>query len=117
MLEVIFNHGLTGQWFLTPHSYYTDQNFPGPNFGFSEIPAESPHVSDIPQKQAFFETTMAHERLKHGPGDLGSVFRQRFEFTFNPALADAFFWVLIPLSLLAIWDRRLWALGDRCHSF
>lgn len=110
-LQLIFNHGVTGHWLYTPFSYYTDQNAPGAGFGFHPIPPNAAPVSPLPQQQQFYQGTVMYFLKRHQNMSLFANIRDHFTdaYLLDINTIDAFFWVLIPISVLGMWNRRLWA--------
>jgi hypothetical protein len=111
LIQLRFNHDVTGHWLHTPFTYYTDRNYPGAAYGFHSTPATTQHVSDIPQKQFLYQDFAAGNIARHHLGNLLDVFiLQRAQTVDWSGVPDPFFWGIIPLSVFAIWDRRFWAI-------
>jgi hypothetical protein len=111
LIQLRFDHDVTGRWLQTPFTYYTDRNYPGAAYGFHSTPPTTQHVSDIRQKQFFYETFARGNIQRHHLGNLFDVFilQRALEVGWS-GVPDQFFWGIIPLSLLAMWDRRFWAM-------
>jgi hypothetical protein len=112
LIQLRFNHDVTGHWLQTPFTYYTDRNYPGAAYGFHSTPATTQHVSDITQKQFLYEDfAQGNIQRHHQLSNLLNVFiLQRAQTVSWSGVPDPFFWGIIPLSLFAMWDRRLWAI-------
>jgi hypothetical protein len=46
----------------------------------------------------------------HQIGNIRTIAYGRLRFFTSPVFPDQFLWFLVPMSLLAVWDRRRWAL-------
>ncbi len=107
-LQLTVDRNITGRWFTTPFQYYTDQNYPGA-FGFHEGRAPL-HVSNVPEKQLFYEWyakgVIERHRLKNV---IAWELNGEWAAVSTAAMSDAFFWLIVPMSILGLWDRRLWA--------
>lgn len=119
LIQLRFNHDVTGHWLQTPFTYYTDRNYPGAAYGFHSTPATTQHVSDIPQKQFLYEDfAQGNIQRHHQLSNLVNVFiLQRAQTVSWSGVPDPFFWGIIPLSLFAMWDRRFWAIWGLLPMF
>jgi hypothetical protein len=107
ILQLILNHQITGQWLTTPFGRYNDINYPGA-FGFHGGSAPL-HVSDIPEKQLFYEKNVKWLLDQHQLKNLITVgLKDESGMVARFAIVDPFFWIIAPISLLAMWNRRLW---------
>jgi hypothetical protein len=107
ILQLVLNHQITGQWLTTPFGRYNDVNYPGA-FGFHGESVQ-PHVSDIPEKQLFYEKNVKWILEQHQLKNLITVgLKDECEMVGRFAIVDPFFWIIAPMSLLAMWNRRLW---------
>ncbi len=107
ILPLVLNRQITGEWLTTPFGRYNDINYPGA-FGFHGESVQ-PHVSDISEKQLFYEKNVKWILEQHQFKNLITVgLKDECELVGRFAIVDPFFWIIAPMSLLAIWNRRLW---------
>jgi hypothetical protein len=106
VLQLVLNHGITGNWLTTPFGKYNDVNYPGA-LGFHGGAAPA-HISDVPEMEAFYEQSVKWLLEEHRLKNLGTGLKKEWELTSRIAIADQFLWVIAPLSLLVMWDRRFW---------
>jgi hypothetical protein len=109
LLQLIFNLGVTGNLLQTPFEYYTDQNYPGARYGFRELPANAEPASTLPQKRLFYETRILPDLRQHRFPDAGKLFQDRLDFATSRLVPDPLLWLLFPLAVAALWERRRWA--------
>ena len=98
---------MTGHWLTSPFSYYTDINYPGA-IGFHEGQAPL-HVSNVPEKQLFYELYAKDAIERHQLRNVGAALKGEWALVSTLAMPDPFFWLTTPLAILALWDRRRWA--------
>jgi hypothetical protein len=116
LLQLWLNHNITGQWFTTPFARYNDINYPGA-FGFHTGPAPG-HVSDVPQIQLFYEINAKDVIERHQLRNFVSVgLKSQWEMMRRVAIADPFLWLIMPLSLPVMWNRRFWAVWGMLPVF
>jgi Dolichyl-phosphate-mannose-protein mannosyltransferase len=107
-LQLIVNRNITGDFLTSPFTRYTDLNYPGA-IGFHQGDAPL-HVSNVPEKQLFYEQFVKGVVEQHQLKNLISIgLSGEWAAVSTAAIPDAFFWLIIPLSILTLWDRRLWA--------
>ena len=107
ILQLVLNRQITGQWLTTPFGRYNDINYPGA-FGFHGGSAPL-HVSDIPEKQLFYEKNVKWLLDQHQLKKLIAIgLKDESGMVARFAIVDPFFWIIAPISLLAMWNRRLW---------
>lgn len=107
-IQLTVNRNVTGRWFTTPFAYYTDQNYPGA-FGFHEGQAPL-HVSNVPEKQLFYELYARGVIEQHQLKNLIAwELNGEWAAVSTAGMPDPFFWLIVPMSILGLWDRRLWA--------
>ncbi|MGD0463359.1 MAG: glycosyltransferase family 39 protein [Tepidisphaeraceae bacterium] len=107
-IQLTLNRNVTGHWLTTPFARYTDLNYPGA-IGFHQGSAP-PHVSNVPEKQLFYELYAKGVIEQHQLKNLFAVeLSGEWAAASTAAMPDAFFWLIVPMSILALWDRRLWA--------
>jgi len=106
-IQLFVNRNVTGHWLTTPFAYYTDVNYPGA-IGFHEGQAP-PHVSNVPEKQLFYELYAKEAIERHQLKNVGAALKGEWALVSAVAMPDPFFWLTTPLSILALWDRRRWA--------
>jgi hypothetical protein len=106
-IQLIFSRNVTGHWLTTPFAYYTDINYPGA-IGFHQG-LSPPHVSNVPEKQLFYEIYAKGAIEKHQLRNVAVAMKDEWDLVGRLAIPDPFFWLTMPLAILAIWDRRRWA--------
>jgi Dolichyl-phosphate-mannose-protein mannosyltransferase len=105
-VQLVLNRNVTGHWLTSPFAYYTDLNYPGA-FGFHSGPAPQ-HVSDIAEKQQFYEQFAKGVIEQHQWKNVLGGLRTELAAVATAAMPDPFFWLTTPLAILAIWFRRYW---------
>jgi len=115
MLQLILNHQVTGDWLTTPFARYNDVNYPGA-FGFHDASPPA-HVSDVPEVQRFYEMNVKPLIEQHRLSNVPSLLLDEFELIRRTAIVDPLLFLIAPISLLAIWDRRLWAVWGMLPVF
>ncbi|MGD0768991.1 MAG: hypothetical protein ABSB42_12470 [Tepidisphaeraceae bacterium] len=115
VLQLIINRNVTGEWFTTPFGRYNDANYPGV-FWFHSGPAPR-HVSDLPQAQFFYEINAKGVIEQHQWKNLMSGLMGQLDMIRFAAVPEPFFWLILPMSLLAMWNRRLWAVWGMLPTF
>jgi hypothetical protein len=116
ILQLTLNHNITGHWLTTPFGQYNDANYPGV-FGFHTALAPQ-HVSDLPERQLFYEINAKGVIERHQLINFFSIgLRSQVEMIRNVAVPDPFFWLILPISLLAMWNRRYWAVWGMLPVF
>jgi hypothetical protein len=107
-LQLTLNRNITGEWLTSPFTRYTDLNYPGA-IGFHEGDAPL-RVSNVPEKQLFYELYAKGVIEQHQLKNLIAIeLNGEWAAVSTAAMPDPFFWLIVPMSLLALWDRRLWA--------
>jgi 4-amino-4-deoxy-L-arabinose transferase-like glycosyltransferase len=107
-LQLIVNRNITGDWLTSPFTRYTDLNYPGA-IGFHQGDAPL-HVSNVPEKQLFYEQFVKGVVEQHQLKNLITIgLNGEWAAVSTAAIPDAFLWLIIPLSILTLWDRRYWA--------
>ena len=106
-IQLIFNWNVTGHWLTTPFAHYTDINYPGA-FGFHEGQAP-PHVSNVPEKQLFYELYAKGAIEQHLLKNVATALKDEWDLVARWAIPDPFFWLILPMSILAIWRWQRWA--------
>jgi hypothetical protein len=69
LLQLILNHGVTGNWTRTPFGMYADRDYPGTSYGFHPYDPSARPASDLPQKQALYREYQPL-LLEHQPGNI-----------------------------------------------
>lgn len=107
VLQLGLNRGVTGNWMKSPFAEYNDAIYPGA-MGFHGGDAPE-HVSDIPEVQYFYEIKVRPLLKEHRVENVfGIGLKDEWNFVRTVAIADPYLWVIAPLSLVAMWDRRRW---------
>jgi hypothetical protein len=100
-IQIIANHGITGDWLETPFRFYADTDYPGTAFGFHAFdPAVRP-VSSLPQKQQLYVDRILPMIQQHQPQYLPRILIQRLRLTASLATASPFplLAILLPVAL------------------
>jgi hypothetical protein len=115
-LQLIANHGITGQWLRTPFGLYADRDYPGSGYGFHVYDPMAKPQSDLPQKIALYENEYRAALIQHRPVKIvaellhphGPFNGARLGWTLSQCSPDPFPLLLIflPLSLLALNRKR-----------
>ena len=115
-MQLVLNHGITGDWLRTPFGMYADQDYPGTNYGFHPFDPMAKPQSDLPQKLALYENDykpvieqhrleniVSHLLHPHGPFD-----GARLGWSLSQCTPQPFPLLLIflPLSLLTLTLER-----------
>ena len=100
VLQLAFNHGVTGEWLRTPHSKYVAEFHPGLEYGsFTTSPTSRPQ-SSLLQKQFYYDQFVAPAVRSYTPGRAPAIWwHERFPLIFKTALPFPLLWVLVPLGL------------------
>jgi len=107
-IQLIANRNITGRWFTTPFGMYTDLNYPGA-FGFHHGSAPV-HVSNIPEKQLFYQEFVKGVNEQHQFKNLISwQLHGEWAAVSTAGMPDPFFWLIVPMSILGFWKKELWA--------
>ncbi|HEY0008038.1 MAG TPA: glycosyltransferase family 39 protein [Tepidisphaeraceae bacterium] len=105
LLQLCFNHNVTGRWFYTPYQYYNDLNYPNINYGVFEAARDIPpmHVSDLQQKQEYYDHfLMPFLVTAKTEGFWHTVLVSRPAMTVRFALPDVMLCLLLPIGLIAL---------------
>jgi hypothetical protein len=112
VIQAISNLGVTGNLFQTAYNYYETRFLPGMDFGFRDHGLRQIHVSDIPQKQFYYDQMAQRYAEPHALGNWPTYVQQQVYSMYLLAQMEPLscLWLLLPLSLLGLWDRRVWAI-------
>jgi hypothetical protein len=107
LLQLTLNRNITGHWLTTPFGQYNDAHYPGA-FGFHTGPVPAPS-SAIPQEQQFYETNIRYVIEQHQLKNLIPFgLKSERQFAQRAGIVDPLLWLILPLSLLAMWNRKFW---------
>jgi hypothetical protein len=116
ILQLFLNRNITGDWFTTPFARYNDMLYPNA-FGFHSVRPPD-HVSDIPQIQIFYENNAKGVVEAHQLKNLFSIgLKNEWDMARHIAVSDAFLWLIIPMSLPVMWNRRMWMIWGMLPVF
>jgi hypothetical protein len=111
-VQLILNHGITGEWLRTPFGLYADRDYPGTGYGFHPYDPSARPESDLPQKIALFQNEYQPVLMAHRPANIlddllhshGPFNGARLGLTLSQCSPEPFPLLLIflPLSLLAL---------------
>jgi hypothetical protein len=109
LFQLWVNHNIVGEWFKTPFSVYNDQYCPGA-FSFHHEKVVQ-HVSDLPEKQLFYDTFTKGVIQSHRFDKIFRVILSgEFYFVSHLPIIDPFIWLIVPFSLLAMWKKSYWTI-------
>jgi hypothetical protein len=108
VLQIVINAHVTGRWLTTPFALWNDAHYPGA-FGFP--PGHPPAVvSDVPEVQLYYQSHVMPIIAQHTLGNLLTVGAPAELSRVRWAdVADPLLWLITPLALPALWNRRVWA--------
>lgn len=112
LLQLIFNHGVTGRWLKTPHQYYGDLYYPGVVYGFRE-PSFGPRpATSLPQKLDYYDGFLANHMQRYTPRTaLHEWIETRFPTLFKASLPSPLMMFLLPLGLPGLFRNGRWILA------
>ena len=117
-LQVVFNVGVTGKWYRTPFDHYADRDYPGTTLGFHEFDPDRRPVSQLPQKQKYYDDFAVPAIKRHQPGNLVDNW---LKGDLARALADGMphrlLFTLLPVGLLGLVDRRRWVVWSLLPAY
>jgi hypothetical protein len=107
-VQLIFNLGVTGSLLRSPFTFYNQRDQPMLAFGFPKFdPARRP-VSQLPQKQLFYDQWVVPAAREHTLANAPRQFIRRGAMAFETATAHPLLLVFLPLGLTAMFRRRRW---------
>lgn len=110
LLQLYFNHGVTGRWMTTPHEYYSRTDLPQMVYGFRPYDPAARPASSLRQKHDYYQQWMVPVIKEHSVARIpASWLHWKLPTTLRVTLASPFLAILLPLGLLALRDRR-WVL-------
>jgi hypothetical protein len=119
LMQGVFNVGVTGHLTQTPYTLYLQREQPGATFGFHTFDPSTRGRSTLPQMQRDLEFSKTYFAM-HQPGNFWKpwlVTRHPTGFADRPSyfamIADTtlpirLLVILLPVGLLAMFDRRRW---------
>jgi hypothetical protein len=105
-LQLIFNVGVTGHVWQTPHSYYGQRDQPGEELGLRAFNPDAHPASSLKKKQMFYDVEYRDVVRQHEAGNWVKLACERLGGTLLGALPQPLLVVLAPLSMLALNRRR-----------
>jgi hypothetical protein len=106
-VQLIANVGITGQLSRSPYDLFVSR-FPATDYGF-HAPVPLDHVHLPPHEMAFYADQQVKDAIAlHQPGNFSKLVFLRLQSVNQYLVEEPFMWLLIPVSALALWDRRLW---------
>jgi hypothetical protein len=112
LLQLVFDHGATGNWFTTPFAYYNHRDQPRLAYGI-----RAPDIGPAPQtrlreKRQYYHDVVEPLLAVHRPDMLWQTFEtKRFPLTIADTLPQPLLLALVPMGVLAWRRRRAWVLG------
>jgi hypothetical protein len=111
-MQLVFNRGVTGSYWQTPHDYYSQLYNPGVNYGLREPDLTLRPITTLPQKKMYYAWFVAPYILLHRPGNLSALtLHYWLPEAVNATLPAAAMLLFLPAGLLALRDRRRLALA------
>jgi 4-amino-4-deoxy-L-arabinose transferase-like glycosyltransferase len=112
-IQIIQNAGITGKWFEPPIHYYTDENYPSPILSFRQVTANDVPPTNCLPKQVAMKQWILPETEQHWRLSLWQIwYPKRFTELFDQSLPRPLLLIILPASLLALWEiRRLTVVG------
>jgi len=113
VLQLYFNHSVTGRWTQTPYTYYLERDQPRTSLGFHAYDPSLTPQSTLQQKRDYYRAFMLPYVREHQP----TKFLQSWATKYLPMLVDTTLparplVALVPLGVLGLTDLRrrvLWA--------
>lgn len=108
-MQLVFNHGVTGEWLTTPFAYYNHRDQPALVYGFHIPQNAPPPMTNVPEKRDYYESGVMWRLKEHTPGQLlHSFVAERGWITLKNAMPQPMLIAFIPVGLLAWFRRRAW---------
>lgn len=110
-LQLAFDKNVTGKWLYPPYQAYNDEFHPYTSYGgVRESSPDAPpvKVSDLPQKQYYYEIFMlaqAKEFTARPKTDV--LWNTRIPLLLDGALPSAWYYLFVPLGFIGIRNGRL----------
>jgi hypothetical protein len=105
-IQLVFNYGVTGSLFRTPHGYYSDRDHPYATVGFEDFDAERMPESTLPQKRLFYTESIVPAVRNHRPGNIiPELVRVRLPALVRHALPQPLLLGFVAVGLVAVWRR------------
>jgi hypothetical protein len=100
-LQLLLNHGITGQWEQTPFNFYADRDYPGTRYGFHPYDPSARPASDLPQKQKLYDQDRPLIAQHRRDNILSQLLHPRLPWVLSQASFAPFqvLILLLPLSL------------------
>ena len=112
LLQLIFDHGVTGRWLKTPHQYYGDLYYPGVVYGFREPSFVPRPATSLPQKLDYYDGFLANHMQRYTPRTaLHEWIETRLPALFKASLPSPLMMFLLPLGLLGFVRKDVWVLA------
>jgi hypothetical protein len=113
-LQLLIDHGITGDWFRTPFGLYADREYPGSRYGFHPFNPAARPASDLPQMDRLYRDYRPLIQ-EHQPGNvLKDLMRDRLRLVISQTSPAPFpvLVLLLPLSLLGFGSLYRFARGS-----
>jgi hypothetical protein len=110
-LQIVFNVGVTGKWYRTPFDHYADRDYPGTTLGFHEFDPSRRPASQLPQKQKYYDDFAVPAIKRHQPDKvIGNWLGADLARALADGMPHRLMFILLPVGLLGLTDRRRWLL-------
>jgi hypothetical protein len=108
-LQIVFNLGVTGEWYRTPFDHYADRDYPGTTIGFHKFDPNRRPVSQLPQKQKYYDDFAVPAIKRHQPENLiGNWIYGDLARSIADGMPHRLMYVLLPVGLLGLTMRPRW---------
>jgi hypothetical protein len=105
-LQIIFNVGVTGMWYQTPFDLYADRDYPGTTLGFHKFDPIRRPVSQLPQKQKYYDDFAVPAIKRHQPENvIDNWIKGDLARSIADGMPHRLMYVLLPVGLLGLTMR------------
>ena len=129
MLQVVFNHGVTGRWTESPYTYSLNIDQPGSAFGFHHFDPKAKPASQLLEKQDYYTwcKTMLEQhqfprvikRWFYRNNDRGGLNNAYFTIIADNTMPGRLMLLLLPVGVVAIFvgEKKRWVLAGVLAMF
>jgi len=116
-LQLVVDHGVTGQWLTTPFSLYNQRDQPRLAYGLRMPAANPPPQTRVPEKREYYHSIQSL-LAAHRPENFWHTFTTvRLPTTIGDDLPQPMLIALLPIGLLAWGRRKTWVLAATLPLF
>lgn len=107
LLQLVFDRGVTGDWFDSPFSYYDRRDSPQVSYGFPKYNPSVRPASAVAQKQDMYDQFAMPAIQSHQPGRwIHDWFSNRLPAAFRGGQPAPLLLILAPLGFIAMFRQR-----------